>query len=64
MADWPRNKQEKHTLSKNLVKPTTFFNPENDPDPNRKQTFKKNTDPDPDRLPKVNSAGHKKSSFE
>jgi hypothetical protein len=37
--------------------PTTFFNPETDPDPDRKPTFQQKIDPDPDRLPKVNPAG-------
>jgi hypothetical protein len=40
MADWPRNGQEKNTFSKNQRKPTTLFNPETDPDPDRKLTFK------------------------
>jgi hypothetical protein len=33
----------------------TFFNPETDPDPDRKPTFEQKTDPD--RMPKVNPAG-------
>jgi hypothetical protein len=38
-------------------KPTTFFNPKTDPNPDRKPTFQQKTDLDPDRLPKVNPAG-------
>jgi hypothetical protein len=42
---------------KNRKKPTTFFNPETDPDLDQKPTFEQKTNPDPDRLPKVNPAG-------
>jgi hypothetical protein len=45
-----------HKKPENQTKPkktTTFFNP----DPDRKPTFDQKTDPDPDRLPKVNPAG-------
>jgi hypothetical protein len=39
MADGPKYRQEENTFSKNRLKPTTFFNPEIDPDPDRKPTF-------------------------
>jgi hypothetical protein len=38
-------------------KPTTFFNPETETDPDRKPTFEQKTDPDPDQCQKVNPAG-------
>jgi hypothetical protein len=50
------------TDKKKLQKPTTFFNPETDPNPDRKPTFKQKSDPDPDRLLKVNPA-QKKLTF-
>jgi hypothetical protein len=34
-----------------------FFNPETDPDPDRKPTFQQKNDPDPNQLQKVNPAG-------
>jgi hypothetical protein len=37
-------------------KTTTFFNPETKTDPDQKPTFEQKTDPDPDRLSKVNPA--------
>jgi hypothetical protein len=56
------SKQQKKALKKtpknrkkNPKKSRTFFNPE--PGPDRKPTFEQKTDPDPDRLPKVNTAG-------
>jgi hypothetical protein len=48
-------KATKKAVRKNK-KPTTFLNPETDPDADRKPTFEKNIDPDPDRLPKVHPA--------
>jgi hypothetical protein len=57
MADKPRKNREKNTFSKNQLKPTTFFNPKTDLNPDQKPTIKQKTDPDPDRLPKVNPAG-------
>jgi hypothetical protein len=33
------------------------FNPETDPDSDQKPTFEQKTEPNPDRLPKVNPAG-------
>jgi hypothetical protein len=45
--------KQKIALKKTRQKPTTFFNPETDPD--RKPTFEQKTDPD--RCQKVNPAG-------
>jgi hypothetical protein len=42
---------------KNLQIPTTFLNPETDPDTERKPNFLHGTDPDPDRLQKLNPDG-------
>jgi hypothetical protein len=48
---------KKTLLKKTRLKPTTFFNPETDTDTDQKPTFKPKTEPDPNRLPKVNLAG-------
>jgi hypothetical protein len=42
---------------KNLKKPTTFFKPETETDPDQKPTFEQKTDPDPDRSQKINPEG-------
>jgi hypothetical protein len=47
----------KKPVNKTRLKPITFFNPETDPDPDRKPTIEQKTDPDPVRLLKVNPAG-------
>jgi hypothetical protein len=59
---WPSEQQKKllkktKKRKKTRKKTTTFFNPKTETDPDRKLTFEQNTDPDPDRLPKVYLAG-------
>jgi hypothetical protein len=52
---WIHLKVEKP--GENRKKPTTFFNPETEPNPDQKPTFEQKTETDPDRLLKVNPAG-------
>jgi hypothetical protein len=47
MADWPKYKQEKKPFFKKPKKPTTFFNPKTDPDPDRNRHLIKKPIPIP-----------------
>jgi hypothetical protein len=57
MTKQATTKKKKKNGGKNkIIK--TFFNPEIKPIPDRKPTFEQKNKTDPDRLPKVNLAGH------